>query len=32
MSIVANAYNLLLSQGVKLENLEGLLYTHVSNS
>jgi len=31
MSIVANAYNLLLTQGVKLGNLEGVLNTHVSN-
>lgn len=31
MSIVANAYNLLLTHGAKLENLEGVLYTHVSN-
>jgi len=31
MSIVANVYNLLLAQGAKLENLEGKLYTHLSN-
>jgi salicylate hydroxylase len=32
MSIVANAYKLLLAQGVKDENLESVLFTHVSNS
>jgi salicylate hydroxylase len=31
MSIVANAYKLLLAQGAKEENLEAVLFTHVSN-
>lgn len=31
MSIVSNAYKLLLSQGVKDENLEAVLFTHVSH-
>jgi salicylate hydroxylase len=32
MSIVANAYNLLLAQGVSEENLKAVLFTHVSDS
>jgi salicylate hydroxylase len=32
MSIVANAYKLLIAQGVKDENLEAVLFTHVSTS
>jgi hypothetical protein len=31
MSIVANAYKLLLAQGAKAENLEAVLFTHVSD-